>query len=120
MQTWTSWKRFPDAHSGGLVEAPIGPGVYEVRHVDTGEVIAFGHSGSVANAIGELKINGKAGVWAKLFHRSASIPVNDLEYRTVATASRSEAKVAASRLKGLRQQYWQRRMALGTAARHSK
>jgi hypothetical protein len=120
MQTWTSWKRFPDAHSGDLVEAPIGPGVYEVRHVETGELIAFGHSGSVANAIGELKINGKAGMWAKLFHRSASIPVSELEYRTASAASRSEAKVAAKRLKGLRQQYWQRRMALGTAARHSK
>jgi hypothetical protein len=120
MQTWTSWKRFPDAHSGGLVEAPIGPGVYEVRHVETGEVIAFGHSGSVANSIGELKINGKAGLFAKMFHRSASIPVGELEYRTCATATRSDAKTAASRLKGLRQQYWQRRMALGVAARHSK
>ncbi len=119
MQSWTTWKRFPDSHSGGLVEAPIGPGVYEVRHVDTGEWIAFGHAGSVANAIGELKINGNAGLWAKLFHRSASIPVNELEYRTCATASRSEAKTAASRLKGLRAQYWKRRMALGTAARHS-
>jgi hypothetical protein len=120
MQTWTSWKSFPDAHSGGLVEAPIGPGVYEVRHVDTGEVIAFGYSSSVANSIGELKINGKAGLFAKMFRSSASIPVGDLEYRTCATASRSEAKTAASRLKGLRQQYWQRRMALGVAARHAR
>ena len=69
MQSWTAWKRFPDAHNGELVEAPIGPGVYEVRHVDTGEMIAFGHSDSVANAIGNLKINGRAGMFAKLFHR---------------------------------------------------
>jgi hypothetical protein len=55
-----------------------------------------------------------------MFHRSATIPVGDLEYRTCATASRSEAKTAAARLKGLRQQYWQRRMTLGVAARHSK
>jgi hypothetical protein len=57
-------------------------------------------------------------MFAKLFHRSASIPVNELEYRTCATASRAEAKIAAKRLQGLRQQYWQRRMALGAAARH--
>jgi len=120
MQSWTDWKRFPDSHNGELVEAPIGPGVYEVRHADTGEVIAFGHAGSVANAIGELKINGNAGMFAKLFHRSASIPVQELEYRTCATATRSEAKVAAKRLAGLRQQYWRRRMALGMANRHSK
>jgi hypothetical protein len=119
MRTWTSWKRFPDVHSGGLVEAPLGPGVYEVRHVETGEVIAFGHAGNVANAIGELKLNGNAGMFARLFNPNASIPVSELEYRTCATASRSEAKVAASRLKGLRQQYWRRRMALGNATRHS-
>ena len=105
MQSWTSWKRFPDAHSGGLVEAPIGPGVYEVRHVDTGEVIAFGHSGSVANSIGELKINGKAGLWAKMFHRSASIPVGDLEYRTCATSSKANARAAAERMIGRREAY---------------
>src|SRR4051812_46728101 len=119
MRSCTTWKRFPDVHSGDLVEAPMGPGVYEVRHVDTGEVIAFGHAGNVANAIGELKLNGNAGLFAKLFNPSASIPVRELEYRTCAAASRSEAKVAASRLSGLRQNYWRRRMQLGSAARHS-
>jgi hypothetical protein len=118
MNNWTNWKRFPDAHRGGLIEAPIGPGVYEVRHVDTGELIAFGHAGNVAQAIGELKINGNAGMWAKLFSRSASLPVNDLEYRTYAANSRADAKVAASRLNGLRQNYWRRRMEMGAAARH--
>ena len=120
MYSWTTWKRFPDVHRGDLVEAPIGPGVYEVRHVDTGELIAFGHAGNVANAIGELKLNGNAGMFAKLFNPSASIPVSELEYRTCAANSRAEAKVAASRLSGLRQQYWRRRMELGAAARHSR
>jgi hypothetical protein len=97
MQTWTSWKRFPDSHRGGLVEAPIGPGVYEVRHVETGEVIAFGHSGSVANAIGELKINGKAGLWAKMFHRSASIPVGPPASRACVSNTGSAAWRLVSR-----------------------
>jgi hypothetical protein len=120
MQTWTNWKHFPDARRGELVEAPIGPGVYEVRHVDTGEVIAFGHAANVANAISDLKVATKTGVFAGLFHRSASLPVDELEYRTCAAGSRSEAKTAASRLAGLRQQYWQKRMQLGWAARHSR
>ena len=98
----------------------MGPGVYEVRHVDTGELIAFGHTGNVANAIGELKLNGNAGMFARLFNPSASIPVSELEYRVCAANSRAEAKVAASRLSGLRQQYWRRRMELGSAARHSR
>ncbi|MDI3469391.1 MAG: hypothetical protein OJF62_001454 [Pseudolabrys sp.] len=120
MQTWTSWKRFPDARRGGLVEAPIGPGVYEVRHVETGEVVAFGHSGNVANALGDLKVSANTGMFGKLFHHTAALPVNDLEYRTCAAGSRSEAKVAAARLSGLRQQYWRKRMQLGWAARHSR
>ncbi len=51
VQTWSGWKRFPDATNGGSVEAPIGPGVYEVRHTMTGRVIAFGASGNVAQAL---------------------------------------------------------------------
>ena len=55
VQTWSTWKRFPDAQSGEHVEAPIGPGVYEVRHTMTGRVVAFGHSGNVANALADLQ-----------------------------------------------------------------
>ncbi len=70
MQTWSGWKRFPDVNSGDHVEAPIGPGVYEVRHTMTGRVVAFGHARNVANAIAELKVNGGAGPIARLFRRS--------------------------------------------------
>ena len=69
VQTWSSWKRFPDVESGDNVEAPIGPGVYEVRHMSTGQVIAFGPAGNVAQALSELKVNGGAGTFARLFRR---------------------------------------------------
>jgi hypothetical protein len=120
VQTWSNWKRFPDAQRGGFVEAPIGPGVYEVRHAETGDLVAFGHAGNVANAITELKVESGTGSWSKLFRRVAPTRVSDLEYRTCAAASRAEAKIAAHRLLGLRQSYWRRRMALGWAARHSR
>jgi hypothetical protein len=42
-----------------------------------------------------------------------------LEYRTYAAASRAEAKTAASRLKGLRQTAWRRRVEQGVSARHA-
>jgi hypothetical protein len=119
MQTWSSWKRFPDAHSGQHVEAPIGPGVYEVRHSLTGRVVAFGHASNVAHAISELKVNGGAGMFARMFGREPLVPrVADLEYRTCAAASRADAKVTAQRLMGLRQTAWRRRMDLGWAARY--
>lgn len=118
VQTWSGWKRFPDAQIGGLVEAPIGPGVYEVRHTMTGRVVAFGHARNVANAISDLKVTGGISPFARFFGREPLVSrVNDLEYRTCAAASRAEAKTAASRLNSLRQTAWRRRMEYDAAAR---
>jgi hypothetical protein len=104
--------------SGGHVEAPIGPGVYEVRHTMTGRVVAFGPAGNVAQALSELKVNGGVGTFARLFRKQPLVSqVSDLEYRTCAAASRAEAKTAAHRLLGLRQTAWRRRMDAGWAAR---
>jgi hypothetical protein len=116
-QVWSGWKRFPDAESGDSVEAPIGPGVYEVRHTLTGRLIAFGHAGNVANAIAELKMD-RTNPFARLFKPAPlTSRVSDLEYRTWAAASRADAKTAAQRLKGLRQVAWRRRVNLGTSTR---
>ena len=120
VQTWSGWKRFPDAQSGDHVEAPIGPGVYEVRHTLTGRVIAFGHAGSVANALGQLKVNGGVSTFARLFGRQpVASRVSDLEYRTCAAESRAQAKTTAQRLLGLRQTAWRRRMDMGWASRYA-
>lgn len=118
VQSWSAWKRFPDARAGGVVEAPIGPGVYEVRHTMTGRVVAFGSTSNVANAISELKVNGGVSAFARFFGRQPLVPrTNDLEYRTYAAASRAEAKTAASRFQSLRQSAWRRRMDGGSVAR---
>ena len=93
MQSWSSWKRFPDVKGGDRVEAPVGPGVYEVRHTMTGRLMAFGHSGNVAHTIAELKLDGGGGPFARLFGREPLVSrVADLEYRTCAAASRADAQ----------------------------
>jgi len=118
-QTWSNWKRFPDAQIGDHIEAPIGAGVYEVRHTLTGRLIAFGHAGNVSNALTDLKLNGGVGAFARLFRRQPLVSrVSDLEYRICAATSRAEAKTIASRLMGLRQTAWRRRMDTGWAAHH--
>ncbi len=121
VQTWSSWKRFPDAESGDMVEAPIGPGVYEVRHTLTGRVIAFGRAGNVAHALSKLKVNGGVGSrFLSVFRKQSLVSrVSDLEYRTCATATRAEAKIAAHHLFSLRQIAWRRRIDAGWAARRS-
>jgi hypothetical protein len=118
MQTWSGWKRFPNAYSGGQLEAPRGPGVYEVRHSLTGRLIAFGSSADVTQTLSALEVNGAGGWLARLFHRQPAVSrVADLEYRTCAASTRAEARTAAQRLLGLRQTAWRRRMDLGWAAR---
>jgi hypothetical protein len=85
----------------------------------TGRLKAFGHARNVANAISELKLNGGVSSFARFFGRQPLVArVSDLEYRTCAAASRADAKIAAQRLLGLRQNAWRRRMDLGWAARH--
>ena len=118
-QVWSGWKRFPDVESGAHVEAPIGPGVYEVRHTLTGRLVAFGYSGNVADAIADLKVD-RGSLFARLF-KPAPITsrVADLEFRTCAAASRADAKTAAQRLKGLREAAWRKRLDLGSAVRQS-
>jgi hypothetical protein len=119
VQSWNSWKRFPSVQNGDNVEAPMGPGVYEVRHTLTGRVMAFGHAANVANALSELKFDAGIGPLGRLFGRKPPPSrVSDLEYRTCATASRAEAKTAAHRLSTLRQSAWRRRVELGGIARH--
>lgn len=117
MQTWSGWKRFSDNRIDAI-DAPDGPGVYEVRHTMTGRVMAFGHSGHVARTIAALTIDGEPGVWARFCGRqSLNARVADLEYRTCAAASRADAKTAAQRLLGLRQSVWRRRLDIGLAGR---
>jgi hypothetical protein len=118
VQTWSGWKRFPEL--GNPLEAPAGPGVYEVRHSLTGRLIAFGHARDVSQALSALKVHGGVGTFARLFRREPLLTrASDLEYRCCAAASRAEAKTAASRLMGLRQAAWRRRVDNGWAARFS-
>ena len=105
---WSNWKPFPNALQGQHIEAPIGPGVYEVCHTSTQELVAFGHSSNVAQSLSNvLPANGRK--WP--FFRRAARPryhSSELEYRTCATGTPAEARVAAEQLIGHRQALWRR------------
>jgi hypothetical protein len=101
---WSSWKRFPDAFQGEHIEAPIGPGVYEVCHIATGEQVAFGYAANVAQALSNLLPPPNKRGWP--FFRRAGRPhyrSSELEYRTYAAGSAMDARVAAEQLVGQRQ-----------------
>jgi hypothetical protein len=109
---WGRWKRFPDANNGDTVEAPIGPGIYEVRHTLSGRVVAFGSASNIARALSTLKVN--SGISSSVMNfilRKPLVPRRvDLEYRICPAASHAEAKIAARRLLGLRQSIRRKRM----------
>jgi hypothetical protein len=100
ISTWSEWKRYPRASRGENIEAPISPGIYEVRFAGSGALHSFGAVDNVAQALSMLPVASKS--W---FARREPIEMPDLEYRTCATSSRADAKAAAERMIGRRETY---------------
>ena len=98
--TWSDWKRYPRPGRGENIEAPISPGIYEVRFAGTGALHSFGAVNNVAQALSLLTVGPKS--W---FGRRGAAGTPDLEYRTCATSSKADAKVAAERMIGRRETY---------------
>jgi hypothetical protein len=101
--TWGEWKRYPKAARGDKLEAPIGPGIYEVRVAATGALFAFGAVDNVAEALARVGIPSRS--LASFFIRRDAIVLPDLEYRICATDTKEAAKIAAERMIGRREAY---------------
>lgn len=54
MKKWTDWAGFPDPRGNGLIHAPIGPGVYDLRRKDTKENIYCGSGKNLAYRMASL------------------------------------------------------------------
>jgi hypothetical protein len=100
ISTWSEWKRYPRVGRGENIEAPISPGLYEVRYAGTGALHSFEAVDNVAQALAQLPVGSKS--W---FSRRDPAKLPDLEYRTCATSSRADAKSAAERMIGRRETY---------------
>jgi hypothetical protein len=100
ISTWSEWKRYPRAGRGENLEAPITPGIYEVRVAGTGALHSFGAVDNLAQALALLPVGPKS--W---FGRRDPETMPDLEYRTCATSDKAAAKAAAERMIGRRETY---------------
>jgi hypothetical protein len=100
ISTWSEWKRYPRPGRGENIEAPITPGIYEVRYAGTGALYSFEAVDNVAQALAQLSVGSKS--W---FGRREAAKLPDLEYRTCATSSKADAKAAAQRMIGRRETY---------------
>jgi hypothetical protein len=101
ISTWSEWKRYPRAGRGENIEAPITPGIYEVRYAATGALHSFGAVDNVAQALSQLA----AGSTRSWFGRREATETPELEYRTCATTTKADAKTAAERMIGRRDTY---------------
>src|SRR6476660_1879274 len=97
---WSEWKRYPRPGRGENIEAPITPGIFEVRYAGTGALHSFEAVDNVAQALAQLSVGSKS--W---FSRREPSKLPDLEYRTCATSSKADAKAAAQRMIGRRETY---------------
>src|SRR5271166_5915214 len=89
---WTDWKPFPDPSKGGFITAPFGPGCYELRRADSGELVLFGSAGHVAYRMTSLLPSG-AGTRNNAGKRDyVRAHLAEIEYRVIALASRDAAK----------------------------
>jgi hypothetical protein len=100
---WTGWKRYPKAGRGENIEAPIGPGIYEVRYASSGALFAFGVADNLAQALSVLQVGPKS--LTSWFARPDPSTLPDLDYRTCATATSADARTAAARMIGWRETY---------------
>lgn len=116
MNTWSMWRAFPNPSLGESIAAPVGPGVYEVRHVLTGELVSFGCTANVVRALLALIPSSSPLSWLLLFTRpSVRFPIAELEYRTCAAGSLKEAHTIAGRLTERREVYIKRRASVSLA-----
>src|SRR6202161_3941347 len=100
ISTWRDWRRYPRAERGENIEAPISPGIFEVRYAGTGALHSFDAVDNVAQALSMLSVGSKS--W---FGRREPARMPDLEYRTCATTTKADAKAAAERMIGRRETY---------------
>ena len=100
ISTWSEWKRYPRPGRGENIEAPITPGIYEVRIAGSGALHSFGAVDNVAQALALLPSGSRS--WSG---RRESMAMPELEYRTCATHSKAAAKAAAERMIGRRETY---------------
>jgi hypothetical protein len=103
ISNWTTWKRYPRPGRRENIEAPIGPGIFEVRDATSGALFAFGAVDNLAEALSRLQTGPKSLTFWR--SRRELPPLPDLDYRTCVTASKADAKMAAERILGRRETY---------------
>ena len=105
MNEWSEWHRFPDPRKGELLVAPLGPGCYELRQGK--QLVLYGMSDHVALRMTSLLPAplGRGTRNNKEKRRYVFEHLGSIEYRTMACATRQEAKECERKLQAQRVGY---------------
>jgi len=99
---WSEWKIFPAQGRGEHLDAPVGPGLYELRNRMTGEFLGFGQAANVAAALSRYFT---PTWWDRLTGRRAP-DVRHIEYRTMSARDKRHAKAQAASIAWRREAFW--------------
>ncbi len=102
MADWSPWLPFPDPRKGDYLTAPLGPGVYQVRHHGRADMVLFGMSAHCASRMSSLLPKpfgtGTRNNSAKRDYVLGHL--KELEYRCRACKSRPDAAIAERSTRG--------------------
>ena len=91
---WSPWKAFPDPRERAYLYAPFGPGVYELRNPQTGELVLFGSSKNLAYRMASLLPEPFGAGYRRNSDKQEFVlkHLTNIEYRTIACTSNTQAK----------------------------
>ena len=104
-RNWSEWRLFPDPRQHGILEAPIGPGCYELR-IGTQKLL-YGEGNNVAARMSSLLPAGLGSGNRKNKAKQNDVFSNlgKVEYRTLACDTKKEAKAEEMKLRASKHDY---------------
>jgi hypothetical protein len=90
---WSKYRPFPDPRKQGILRAPLGPGVYDLRRISTKERVLFGKGSNCAERMCSLfpQPIGAAGRNNAAKRNYVRRHIKDIEYRTISFTTKAQA-----------------------------
>ena len=102
MARWSDWRQFPDFTEEGYLYVYVGPGVYELRNRETGELVLVGESANLAYRIMSLLPERCGGVGTRRNERKREYVAAHrwhIDYRTRTCATKAGAQELERRMR---------------------
>lgn len=104
---WTRWRAFPDPTKGQYLNAPFGPGVYELRNVKANRKVLFGKGKHVARRLTSILPAPVGGGTRNNTGKRQYVlaHLSDIQYRTLACPTPEAATAEENKLRANRAEY---------------